>query len=154
MNAAELPYPDARSPHAERFHTGALARNTAIAAIVAVPIVPVIRAITVSLTSVHGFQPLTPGPEIAFTLLGLLAAAATAVLLNRYAQSPMRSFRRVVPIALAVSFIPDLALWAAGGQARAATILPLMIMHTSVATLAYIALSRSSERPPQAGARS
>lgn len=130
----------------ERFDRRLVARNTAAAAAIAIPLVLIIRATAVSLTTTHNFSPLQPASEISLTVLGFLAAAATALLLNRLVATPISTFRRIVPFALGLSLIPDLALWASGGQARAATVLPLMLMHACVATAAYIALSRSGER--------
>ena len=87
----------------QRFRRAAVARNTALGAVIAVPAVLIVRAIAVSLTSVSGFQ----------------------------------------PVALGLSFLPDIALWIHGGQARAATVIPLMIMHIIVAATAYSMLTHS-----------
>ena len=127
----------------ERFRRGAVARNTAFGVLIAVPAVLIVRAIAVSLTTVLGFQPLEVGPDIALTLLGLIAAAAVALLIEHKAANPGGLFRRIVPAALGLSFLPDVALWIHGGQARAATVIPLMIMHVIVATTAYTMLTRS-----------
>ena len=132
-------------PHTavQRFRRAAVVRNTALGAVIAVPAVLIVRAIAVSLTSVSGFQPLEVGADITLTLLGLIAAAGVALLIEHTASNPGGLFRRIVPTALGLSFLPDIALWIHGGQARAATVIPLMIMHIIVAATAYTAITRS-----------
>jgi hypothetical protein len=113
-----------------------------VASIVAVLL---IRAIAISISSVpQSFKPLQAGAVVSLTILGLVAAAASALLMNRMSATPLATFQRIVPIALAVSFVPDIALWANGGLARAATVLPLMLMHITVAAIAYSALTHSA----------
>ncbi len=127
----------------QRFRRVAVARNTALGAVIATPAVLTVRGIAVSLTAVSGFQPLEIGADITLTLLGLVAAAGVALLIEHTASNPGGLFRRIVPAALGLSFLPDIALWIHGGQARAATVIPLMIMHVIVAVTAYTMLTRS-----------
>ena len=66
---------------------------------------------------------------------------------------PAATFRRVVPVALAVSLIPDVLIWANGayGAATAETVLPLMAMHVAAALTCATLLPRLAEaRRPSA----
>lgn len=129
----------------EQFDRRPLLRNTGLGMVASLVAVLLIRAIAVSISSVpQTFKPLQAGAVVGLTILGLVAAAASALLINRMSATPLATFRRIVPIALAVSFGPDIALWANGGEARAATVLPLMLMHIIVAAVAYSALTRSA----------
>ena len=84
------------------------------------------------------FTPLQPGSIVFMTLLGVaLAAGFYAVLRSRVAD-PAATFRKIVPVALVVSLIPDVMIWAQGaytGAAKAETVLPLMAMHVVTAAI-------------------
>ena len=82
------------------------------------------------------FVPLQPGAVAFFTIIGVAAAAALFGVLLTRASNPTATFRRIVPVALAVSLFPDALIWANGaygGAAKAETVLPLMAMHVAAA---------------------
>ena len=77
------------------------------------------------------------------TIIGVLLAAGFLRLLARRSPRPAKSFRRIVPVALVVSLIPDVFIWASGAYERAAqaqTVLPLMAMHVVAATACWLLL--------------
>ena len=82
------------------------------------------------------FTPLQPGAVAFLTVIGVVAAAGLFRLLLSRVQNPAATLRRIVPIALAASLIPDALIWATDaydGAATAATVLPLMAMHVAAA---------------------
>src|SRR3712207_5019804 len=54
------------------------------------------------------FMPLTMGPPIFFTVVGVLAAVIVYALVGRFSRDPNPLFRRIALIALVVSLIPDI----------------------------------------------
>ena len=98
-----------------------------------------IRAITVSVETVpSAFTPLHTSSVIFLTILGVVGATVACLVLNTLVASPLRSFRRIVPIALTLSFVPDAAIWLSNSYqhtARASTVVPLLIMHVAVASI-------------------
>jgi len=91
------------------------------------------------------FTPLKLGSVVMLTVLGVLAAAGACRLLNTFSTQPVRTFWRVAPVALVLSFIPDIAIWvghAYSHTATASTVLPLMVMHVAVASLCLTLLPR------------
>ena len=77
------------------------------------------------------------------TLLGVALAAGFLRLLAGRTDRPAETFRRIVPVALVVSLIPDVLIWASGayeGAAEAQTVLPLMAMHVVTAAAAWLLL--------------
>jgi hypothetical protein len=96
-----------------------------------------IWAITDALVDVpERFTPLQPGSIVFMTLLGVALAAGFLRLLAGRTDRPAETFRRIVPVALVLSLIPDIGIWASGayeGAAEAQTVLPLMAMHVLAA---------------------
>ena len=86
------------------------------------------------------FTPLQPGSVVFMTLLGVALAAGFLRLLAGRTDRPADTFRRIVPVALVLSLIPDIGIWASGayeGAADAQTVLPLMAMHVVAAATAW-----------------
>ena len=114
-----------------------LLRAAAITAAVALLVNLVIWAVATAITDVPDrFVPLQPGAVVFFTIVGVAAAAGLFRLLLARVSDPTATFRRVVPVALAVSLVPDVLIWANGaygGAAKAETVLPLMAMHVAAA---------------------
>ncbi len=129
-----------------RFGTRRLALATAVTVAGSVITVLVVRAIAVNIVTVPAaFTPLKLGSVVMLTVLGVLAAAGACRLLNTVSKQPIRTFWRVAPVALVLSFIPDIAIWTAHGYshtATASTVLPLMVMHVAVAGLCLTLLPR------------
>jgi hypothetical protein len=103
------------------------------------------------------FTPLQPGSVVFMTVVGVILAAGFLALLAKRSNDPTATFRRIVPIALVVSLVPDVLIWSSGayaGAAEAQTVLPLMGMHVVTAAIAWVllpsALARSA-RPGLAG---
>ena len=123
----------------QRFVTRRLALATAVTLAGSVITVLVVRAIAVTVVTVPAaFTPLKLGSVVMLTVLGVLAAAGACGLLNTVARQPIRTFWRVAPVALVLSFVPDIAIWAGHAYshtASASTVLPLMVMHVAVAGL-------------------
>ena len=93
------------------------------------------------------FTPLQPGSVVFMTVLGVILAAGFLALLIGRSERPAATFRRIVPIALAVSLVPDVLIWTSGayeGAAEAQTVLPLMAMHVVTAAIAWLLLPRSA----------
>jgi Family of unknown function (DUF6069) len=104
-----------------------------------------IRALAIwGASNTSRFSPLQPGSVISLTVAGVLLASATCLWLNRTSDRPLATFRSVALAALALSFIPDGAIWLTAHypQTRAATVLPLMAMHILVAIVCLVALPR------------
>ena len=128
-------------------------RATAITVGVALVVNLLISVVARTISEVPDrFVPLQPGAVAFFTIIGVAAAAGLFGLLLARASDPAATFRRVVPVALAVSLIPDVLMWANGayeGAAKAETVLPLMAMHvaTAVACATLLPALATSRRP-------
>ena len=95
------------------------------------------------------FTPLQPGSVVFMTLLGVALAAGCLRLLAGRTDRPTDTFRRIVPVALVLSLIPDIGIWASGayeGAAEAQTVLPLMAMHVVAAAAAWQLLPTAFSR--------
>ena len=109
-----------------------------------------IWALTDALVDVpERFTPLQPGSVAFMTILGVALAAGFLRLLAGRSSRPAETFRRIVPVALVVSLIPDVLIWASGaydGAAEAQTVLPLMAMHVVAAAASWLLLPSSLPR--------
>ena len=109
-----------------------------------------IYALTDALVDVpERFTPLQPGSVVFMTLLGIALAAGFLRLLAGRTDRPAETFRRIVPVALVVSLIPDVLIWASGayeGAADAQTVLPLMAMHVVAAAACWTLLPSGVRR--------
>jgi hypothetical protein len=104
------------------------------------------------------FQPLQPGAYVSFTVLGVLIGAAGWAVVRRRSADPRALLARLVPAVVAVSLVPDLAMFVSDYKphANAAGIIGLMLMHVVVAAVAVAAYHRSlplndTPRPPGHG---
>src|SRR2546428_9440177 len=95
------------------------------------------------------FTSLQPGPVASLTVLGVAGAVAVFAALTRLRPDPVRAFTVVATIALPVSWLPDLAVYAAGTYpgTSVAGILSLMSLHVVAAGLAVLLLGRYGLRP-------
>jgi hypothetical protein len=109
-----------------------------------------IWAVTDALVDVpERFTPLQPGSVVFMTLLGVLLAAGFLRVLAGRVERPAETFRRIVPVALVLSLIPDALIWANGayeGAAEAQTVLPLMAMHVAAAAASWFLLPAAVAR--------
>lgn len=91
------------------------------------------------------FAPLTPGPIVMWTFIGVLVGAAGwRLIVNRSARSGA-VLRRLVPTVLAVSLIPDVAVLATDALPGTTTagVLSLVVMHVVTAAIAVTAYRRA-----------
>jgi hypothetical protein len=95
------------------------------------------------------FTPLQPGSVVFMTILGVALAAGFLRVLAGRVPRPAETFRRIVPVALVLSLIPDIGIWASGayeGAAEAQTVLPLMAMHVVAAAVVWLLLPSAAAR--------
>ena len=85
-------------------------------------------------------QQLTPGAIGFMTVLGVVVGAIVWQVVLRRARTPERVLQRLVPAALLVSFLPDLALGAGGSPWSA--VVTLMVAHLAVFAVAVPILGR------------
>ncbi len=116
---------------------GTLFRATAATAVVALAAnLAIWTAATATSDVPDRFTPLQPGAVAFLTIVGVAAAAGLFQLLLSRNRNPTATFRRVVPVALVLSLVPDVLIWGTGaydGAAKAETVLPLMAMHVAAA---------------------
>ena len=128
---------------------GGLLRAAAITTGAALVINLIILAIATAISDVPDrFTPLQPGSVVFMTILGTGLAGGFYALLRTRVDNPAATFRRIVPVALVVSLIPDVLIWADGayeGAAKAETVLPLMAMHVATAVVVATLLPNSKE---------
>ena len=128
---------------------GGLLRAAAITTGAALVINLIILAIATAISDVPDrFTPLQPGSVAFMTILGIGLAVGFYALLRTRVDNPAATFRRIVPVALVVSLIPDVLIWADGayeGAAKAETVLPLMAMHVATAVVVATLLPNSKE---------
>ena len=127
-----------------------LLRATAVTAAVALASTLIIWAIATAISDVPDrFTPLQPGSVVFMTILGVGLAAGFYGLLRSRVADPAATFRKVVPVAAAISLIPDVLIWANDayqGAAKAETVLPLMAMHVAAATACAVLLPKLASR--------
>ena len=120
-------------------HRGLL-RATVMTAAVALAVNFAIWAIATAISDVPDrFTALQPGSVAFFTTIGVAAAGGVFGLLRARVADPAATFRKLVPVALAVSLIPDVLIWTTDAYDEAAsaeTVLPLMAMHVATAAVA------------------
>jgi len=129
-----------------------LLRAAAITVAVALAVNLLIWAVATAISDVPDrFTPLQPGAIAFFSIVGVVGAVALFGFLRSRVDDPTRTFRQVVPVALAVSLIPDVVIWANDaydGAAKAETVLPLMAMHvaTAIACATLLPMLANSRR--------
>ncbi len=128
---------------------GGLLRAAAITTGAALVINLIILAIARAAVDVpERFAPLQPGSVVFMTILGIALATGFYALLRSRVDNPAATFRRIVPIALIVSLIPDVLIWTSDAYddaAKAETVLPLMAMHLATAAVVAALLPNNSK---------
>jgi hypothetical protein len=123
-----------------------LLRAAAVTAAAALAANLVIWAIANAISDVPDrFTPLQPGSVVFMTILGVGLAAGFYALLRSRVDDPAATFRKIVPVAAAISLIPDVMIWANDayeGAAKAETVLPLMAMHVAAAIICAVLLPK------------
>ncbi|HEY3605874.1 MAG TPA: DUF6069 family protein [Pseudonocardiaceae bacterium] len=104
----------------------------------------VIAAIAHGAGAYSDFQPLTFGILSRLTVLGLLAAVVVWELVRRRAGDPVAVMRRLVPIVVVLSWVPDVLLGATHAEAHTTwgEVAVLMVMHLVVAVIGVGLFSR------------
>src|SRR5918997_4071065 len=113
---------------------GRLALVGAVAVAVAVVVNVVIRTVAVSVLGIgEGFLPLGVGPTVFFTVVGMTGAVVVFGLILRFAQRPVRLFRRVALVVLLVSLVPDVLMLFSGSMpgTTVAGVITLMVEHVA-----------------------
>ena len=93
------------------------------------------------------FVPLGPATPAVFSLLGVLGAVILLAVIGRFSRRPLWLFRRIVLIALPITWVPDIMLLVSSSfpGANPANVLALMLMHVvavAVILTVLIPLSR------------
>jgi len=133
---------DRTTPKSSAPHTAGLLLAAVVVASIADAI---IAAVAHAAGASDDFQPLQAPAFIALTLIGILAGAAGWVIVRRRAERPRALLNRLVPVALAVSFVPDVVLLFDHYLPHASTagVVGLLAMHVVVATAAVAAYLRA-----------
>lgn len=123
--------------------TGRLLLVGLLAVLTAVVVNVVIRTVAVAALGLSGFLPLSIGPTVAFTVIGVLGAVVVFALVARYARDPIRLFRRVAFVVLLLSLIPDLSLLVTGSipGTTVAGVLTLMAEHVATWAVTVVTLT-------------
>jgi hypothetical protein len=116
-----------------------------VASVVASLIVElIIAAIAHGAGAYSDFRPLTFGSLVGPTVLGLLTAVVVWDLVRRRAGDAVAVMRRLVPIAVVLSWVPDVALGATRFEAHTTwgEVAALMVMHLFVAAIGVALFSQ------------
>ena len=97
------------------------------------------------------FTPLKTGSYISLIVVGVLAGCAGWQLVRARAGDPRKVLRRLVPLVVLLSFIPDLAIGVSGADhATWGGVIALMCAHVVVATAAVTSFSFFLPAPDRA----
>jgi len=123
---------------------GAVALSTVVGAAGAGLTTAAIALIARAAGASHDFKPLTPSSYVPLTVLGVLAGAIGWQIIRRRATRPTTVLRWLVPAAVALSLIPDIAVGAAGSSPGVSwgAVSALMLMHLTVAAVAVTVYRR------------
>ncbi len=95
---------------------------------------------------------LMPAGVVAFTVVAAVVGAVGWQLVRRRAADPRRVLTRVVPVVLAVSFLPDVALGVATASGTGpAPVLALALMHLTTIGIAVAVYARVLPVPARGG---
>jgi hypothetical protein len=104
-----------------------------VAIVAAVILNQVIRLVAVSLGIGADFMPLSFGPPLFFTVIGVLGATIVFAIIARFSQRPIALFRTIALVVLVISLIPDILLYTSQGMPGATlpAVVTLMLMHVA-----------------------
>ena len=122
----------------------AVALSTLVGAAAAGLTTTVIALIARAVGASHDFTPLWPSSYLPLSVLGVLAGAIGWQIIRRRASRPAAVLRWLVPAAVALSLIPDIAVGAAGSSPGVSwgAVSALMLMHLAVASVAVTVFRR------------
>jgi hypothetical protein len=103
-----------------------------------------IAVLAVAAGASDGFNPLQPAAYVPLTVFGVLAGTAGWAAVRRWARRPAAVLRRLVPVVVAVSLVPDLALLGTDMQPHTTGlgVAALMLMHVATAAVTVPILAR------------
>lgn len=137
------------SDRAERVAGGRLLRAGALAIGASVIANLIIRIIAVNLLGIgEGFMPLSWGPPIVFTIIGVLGAIIVFAIIARFAKRPARLFRIVGLVALVLSLLPDIGLLTSNSMpgTSLAAVITLILMHVAAGAITiWLLTTRTTE---------
>lgn len=115
-----------------------------VAAVACAIAVSAIAAIAHAAGARHDFKPLTPAAFLPLTTIAVLLGGIGWQIVSRRAAQPAAVLRRLVPIVVLISLIPDIALGVSGGQPGTTwgAVAALMCMHIAVAAIAVAVFHR------------
>jgi len=121
-----------------------VALSTLVGAAAAGLTTTVIALIARAVGASHDFTPLWPSSYLPLSVLGVLAGAIGWQIIRRRASRPAAVLRWLVPAAVALSLIPDIAVGAAGSSPGVSwgAVSALMLMHLAVASVAVTVFRR------------
>lgn len=140
-DAAHAPADDLRLPTLRVLQRGALA------AVAALAVNLLLRAVYVATlpADATAFFGLAPIPVAASTIIGVAGATLAFLVVRRLAREPVRAYRRVAAVGLALSLLPGLLMHlnpTPQGSMPLATMLALWSMHAATALVAVALLTR------------
>lgn len=121
-----------------------IAGGVAVAAVAAVVVNTLISLLAGAAGASDEFRPLQPGPYVFLTVVGVLAGAAGWAAVRRWARRPGAVLRWLVPVVVAASLLPDLALLFTDTQPNTSglAVAGLMAMHVATAVVAVPVFAR------------
>ena len=100
------------------------------------------------------FEPLAvAGPTVFLTVVGVTAGLGVALVVDKRSESPVPLFRRIVLVALLLSFVPDLWMLTDGGSAAfpgatVPAVATLMAQHVAAAAVVLWSVTNPIDRTP------
>jgi hypothetical protein len=132
------------STHPGATRTGSRARTVGVIALAAVTVAAattLVAAAALALGADPTFVPLQPAAYLSFAIAGVFAAIGGWVLVVRFVRPSARALAILVPVLLALTLNPDIALLILGfiPGATVTGVVALMLMHPIVAVTATLA---------------
>jgi hypothetical protein len=120
-----------------------------IAVVAAIAANTVVALLAVAAGASEDFRPLQPGTYIGLTVFGVLAGAAGWAGVRRWSRHPGGVLRWLVPVAVGISLLPDVALLFTDMQPNTSglAVAALMAMHVATAAVAVPAFARALPLP-------
>lgn len=98
--------------------------------------------LTAVVTTIVGpYEHLQFVPVTFWTTVGAIGAVITYGLIDRFSDSPDRTFIIVAAVVLVLSFVPDIGLLVSDPEATVGAVTVLMIMHVTVAAISVATLT-------------
>jgi len=90
---------------------------------------------------VQQFEPLNVAPVALFSALGAVGATVAYAVVDRFSETPDRTFVVVAAVVLLLSFVPDVLLLQAEPAATVPAVVALIVMHVVVAVASVASLT-------------